>query len=264
MSQPSLKDHLAAARLDDRVYVVLGAGGGGIGDATCVALAGAGAEIVCVDRVSEHAESIAAAVGGVAYVADVTRRAEMAALFESISGRFGERFAGVIDIVGIAKLARIDALDDAAIDRQFDVVLRHAMLTVQIAAPLLARRGGGSLSFIGSLAGMAAMPDLSFYGIAKAALLQLVRCAALEFGPAGVRVNAVVPGYTSTPRLLEMLPAETWERVAANNPLRRVATPQDIAKALLFLVSDLADYVTGNILTLDGGVSQALLVPGTG
>lgn len=258
-----LKDHLASARLDGRGYVVLGAGGGGLGDATCLALAAAGARLLCVDRDAGQAEAVAALVGGEPFVGDVTRRDDMTAIFERARAAMGSRFAGVVDIVGMAKNARIDEMDDAAIEQQFAVVLRHALLTVQIAGPMLSVSGGGSLTFVGSVSGLTAIPNQTFYGIAKAALHHLVHCAALELGPAGVRVNAVAPGFVSTPRLRAMLPEEMWARLAAGNPLRRVATPEDIAKSILFLVSDLAEYVTGNILTLDGGVSHSLALPGT-
>lgn len=263
MATSPSKDYFTSARLDGRGYVILGAGGGGLGDATCMALAGAGARLLCVDRVEQQAEAIAAQAGGEPFVADVTRRADMVAVFDRARSSMGDRFAGVIDIVGMAKISRIDEIDDDGIEQQFAVVLRHALLTVQIAGPLLAKSGGGSLTFVGSLAGITSIANQTCYGIAKAALHHLVRCAAQEFGPAGVRVNAVAPGFISTPRLRAMLPQEMWDRLAASNPLRRVATPDDIAKALLFLVSDLADYVTGNILTLDGGISQTLPLQGT-
>jgi len=88
---------------------------------------------------------------------------------------------------------------------------------------------------------------------AKAALHHLVRCSAHELGPRGVRVNAVAPGFVRTPRLLKALAGEFWDQVGETNPLGRVAIPADIASAILFLCSDLASYVTGNVLTLDGG-----------
>lgn len=263
MAMSPLKDHLTLARLDGRAYVVLGAGGGGLGDATCEALAGAGARLLCVDRAEDQAKAIAAHVGGEPFVADVTRRAEVQAVFDRARAAFGERFAGVVDVVGMAKNARIDEMDDDAIEQQFAIVLRHALLTVQIAGPILARSGGGSLTFVGSLSGLAAIPNQTVYGIAKAALHHLIRYAAQELGPDGIRVNGVAPGFISTPRLLSMLPQPMWDRLAASNPLRRVAKPEDIARAILFLVSDLADYVNGNILTLDGGVGQTLAIGGT-
>lgn len=259
----TLKDHFRDARLDGHGYVVIGAGGGGLGDATCEALAGAGAQVLCVDLSEQEARRIADHVGGVPFVADVTRRPDMQAVFDHVQRIMGERFSGVVDVVGMAQNARIGEMDDDAIDRQFAIVLRHAVLTVQIAAPLLAQSGGGTLTFVGSLSGIAAVANQTFYGLAKSALHHLVRSAALEFGPQNVRVNAVAPGFVSTPRLASMLPKERWDALAAGNPLGRVAVPDDISKAILFLVSDLAAYVNANILTLDGGLSQALAIGAT-
>lgn len=256
-------DHLASARLDGRGYVVLGAGGGGLGDATCEALSAAGARLLCVDISEAQATEIAGRVRGKPWVADVTVRSDMMSVFEQADAIFDDRFSGVVDIVGMARSARIEEMNDAEIDRQFAIVLRHALLTVQLAGPMLARSGGGTLTFVGSISGMTAIPNQAFYGIAKAALHHLVLYAAQEFGPSGVRVNAVAPGFIATPRLKAILPKEVWQHLANSNPLRRVAVPGDIAKAILFLVSNLSDYVTGNILTLDGGVSQSLPLLGT-
>jgi NAD(P)-dependent dehydrogenase (short-subunit alcohol dehydrogenase family) len=211
-----------------------------------------------VDQSDEQASEIAQRVGGMPYVADVTRRDEMLGVFAEAKSRMGERFTGVVDIVGMAKSARLDEMDDDAIEHQFAIVLRHALLAIQIASPVLAERGGGSFTFVGSIAGMKAIPNQTYYGVAKAALHHLVHYAAQELGPSGIRVNAVAPGFITTPRLLSLLPKEMWSELAASNPLRRVAAPEDIAKAVLFLVSDLAAYVTGNILTLDGGLSHTL------
>lgn len=263
MTKLSDSDHLTAARLDGRGYVVLGAGGGGLGDATCEALAAAGARLLCVDISEAQAAEIAERVGGTPCVADITLRADMERVFEQAEVVLGDRFSGVVDIVGMARSARIDEMNDEEIDRQFAIVLRHALLTVQIAGPMLARSDGGTLTFVGSISGMTAIANQTFYGIAKAALHHLVHYAAQELGPNGVRVNAVAPGFIATPRLKAMLPDEVWRNLAATNPLRRVAVPDDIAKAILFLVSDLSDYVTGNILTLDGGISQTLPLSGT-
>jgi NAD(P)-dependent dehydrogenase (short-subunit alcohol dehydrogenase family) len=129
---------------------------------------------------------------------------------------------------------------------------------VQFGAPLLARNGGGSVTVIGSISGVVAIAGQSLYGSAKAALHHLVRCAAAEFGPGGVRVNAVAPGHTRTPRLVEKYDDAAWERFAAANPLRRPAEPEDIAATVLFLASDLGGYVTGNVLTLDGGLTNTV------
>lgn len=257
-----LTDPLRAARLDGRGFALLGAGGGGIGEATARAFAAAGARLLCVDRDIDQARAVAVATGGTAHAADVTARADLAETFARAEALFGADFAGVVDIVGMAAMGEIASFDDAAVARQFDIVFGHALKTVQLAAPMLARAGGGSIGFVGSVSGIAAIPNQPIYGMAKAALHHLVRYAGQEFGPQGVRVNAVAPGFVETPRLKAALPAPLWDEVARTNPLRRPARPEDVAHALLFLASDLAAYVNGAILPLDGGVTNNAAMPG--
>jgi NAD(P)-dependent dehydrogenase (short-subunit alcohol dehydrogenase family) len=253
-------DYLADLKLDGRGFVVLGAGPG-IGEQTCHALAQAGAKLLCVDIDRAAAESTAKAVGGIPFQADVTRRAAMQGVFDEATARFGTGLSGLVDVVGIAHIKPLTAFDDEAIDRQFDLVLRHALVAMQIGGPLLAANGGGSMTFIGSISGLATMNNHSMYGTAKAALHQLVKYAAQEFGPGGVRVNAIAPGYTRTPRLLESRSPAMWKLIDESNPLRRAGNASDVARAALFLSSDLARYVTGNVLVLDGGVSNATSIP---
>jgi NAD(P)-dependent dehydrogenase (short-subunit alcohol dehydrogenase family) len=152
-------------------------------------------------------------------------------------------------------------MGDEMWNQQFDIVLRHAYLAIQMGGAALAKRGGGSMVFAGSISGEVSVENQAAYGTAKAALHHLVRCAAHELGPSGVRVNAVAPGFVRTPRLLSRLDEDFWGSVASVNPLRRVAIPADIAKAILFLSSDLASYTTGNILTLDGGTHFVAALP---
>ena len=258
----SSTDLFASSRLDGRGIVVLGAGGGGIGTAACRALSAAGARLLCVDRDQAQADESAVDSGGTAHVADVTDRAAMEQVFARADELFGGAFGGIVDIVAFARSGGITSFDDAALKLQFDVVLRHAILAVQLGAPRLARNGGGTMAFVGSMSGDRVAPNQSIYGIAKAALHHLVRSAAIEFGAAQVRVNGVAPGFVQTPRLLAALPQSVWDGVAAVNPMRRCATPADIAKSLLYLSSDLSSYVNGNILHLDGGYGDLYQLPG--
>jgi len=254
---PVRRNYLDALRLDDKGFVVFGAGEG-IARQSCIALAQAGARVLCVDAREEVAAEAAAEVGGIPHCADVTQRADVEQLFAAADAAFGPSFAGIVDVVGMPQIGRLGSFDDETVARQFDLVLRHAIHALQIGGPLLARNGGGSVTVIGSISGVVAIPGQSLYGSAKAALHHLVRCAALELGASGVRVNAVAPGHTQTPRLLEKYGNAQWDSFAAVNPLRRTALPEDIAATVLFLASDLGRYVTGNILTLDGGLTTTV------
>ena len=262
-SPESIPDYLADLNLAGKGFIVFGAGPG-IGAHTCHALSQAGAQVLCVDIDATLAKATAAQIKGHAIQADVTRRASMKKVFARAEKLFGGSFYGLVDVVGIANIGAIPSFDDAALTRQFDLVYRHAFMAVQIGAPMLAANGGGVLTFIGSISGLATLPNHTIYGSAKAALHQMVRYAAQEFGPSGIRVNAIAPGYTRTPRILAHRTPAMWQAIDETNPLRRGGNPQDVARVALFLSSDQARYVTGNILTLDGGVSNATSIPRLG
>ncbi|MGD6755586.1 SDR family NAD(P)-dependent oxidoreductase [Streptomyces sp. BH105] len=255
-------DYAALHRVDGRVFVLLGAGNG-IGRQTAHALTSAGARVLCVDVDGGRAEAVAAQTGGVPYVADVTRRQDVQDLFAYAQGELGP-VGGVVDIVGMARYEALDALDDDAWQWHFDLVLRHAWLAVQYGGAAVAAAGGGPLVFVASVSGLTAAPLHGAYGAAKAGLMSLVRTAAVEYGPRGVRVNAVAPGVVWTPRVAGLLGEEGRAANAANAPLGRVAEPADIAAALLFLASPLSSYVTGQTLVVDGGTGVKFPYPTIG
>lgn len=247
-------DYLARLRLDGRGVVVLG-GGDGIGRQTCLALAQAGARVLCVDRDAELAQKVAQEIGGEGYAADITSREEMAGLFAHAKQAMGSSLKGIVNVVGVAFIKPFDEIDDRTWDDQFDIVLRHAYLTLQLGAPLLAENGGGSLTLVGSMSGLASIANQTAYGSAKAALHHLVKGGANEFGSRQVRVNVVVPSFIRTPRLVAKLDQAMWDKMASITPLGRVSTPDEIAASILFLQSDLASFVSGAIFPVDGGVS---------
>ena len=166
--------------LAGRGFVVLGAGQG-IGAAAAHALAQAGATVLCVDTDESRAQAIARDVKGHACCADVMQRADMERILREARDRLGT-VTGIVDIVGIARIKPLAAFDDAAWGEQFDQVLRHAFLTLQIGAAALKQAGGGTITFVGSMAGLRAVRDQVAYGTAKAALHHLVRSAAARAG----------------------------------------------------------------------------------
>jgi NAD(P)-dependent dehydrogenase (short-subunit alcohol dehydrogenase family) len=238
-------------RLDERGVVVVGAGQG-IGRQTAHALGAVGARVLCVDIEGERAERVAAEVDGIPFVADARERGDVERMLEAADQAFG-RLDGVVDILGMARYAPIVEVADEDWDWTFGMVLRHAFLVVQLAGRLLADRGGGSLVLVGSISGMTSAPFHGAYGAAKAGLLSLVRTAAVELGPSGVRINAVSPGSTATPRVVQMQRERGVDIGPDPSPLGRVNQPSDIAAAALFLMSDLARQVTGQTLVVDGG-----------
>jgi NAD(P)-dependent dehydrogenase (short-subunit alcohol dehydrogenase family) len=249
-----IPDYASLMRLDDQVHLVLGAGQG-IGYQTAHALAAFGATVVCVDRDGERAAQVASEVGGRAIVAEITERESMSALFDQVARDIGH-LDGVADIVGLARYKPMVELTDEDWSFHFEIVLKHAVLALENAARFWKQTGtGGSIAFVASVAGIQSSPNLAAYGAMKSALMSLVRTAAVELGPLGVRVNAVAPGTVRTPRA-QANPKWTQELLESNRrktPTGRLSYPADIASALLYLMSPLSQQVTGQSLVVDGG-----------
>jgi NAD(P)-dependent dehydrogenase (short-subunit alcohol dehydrogenase family) len=246
-------DYQAQLRLDGKRFVVAGAGQG-IGRQTTHALAAAGATTLCIDYDAAAAEHVAKEVDGVPFVGDVREREQIESAFAIARSELGG-VDGVVDIVGMARYGPLLDTSDEDWDWTFGMVLRHAFLLAQIGGRVMAENDGGVMTFIASVSGITSAPLHAPYGAAKAGLVSLVRTAAVELGPKGVRANAVAPGVVWTPRISELLGERGRDDQARNAPLRRVAQPSDIAAAALFLSSDLSSYVTGQVLVVDGGVS---------
>src|SRR6266545_3334658 len=259
MPSTGIPDYPSLSRLANRNFVVLGAGQG-IGEQAVHALHQAGARVLCVDLESERAAAIAKTVSGHACVADVTTREGVVQVFSEARAAFGT-VHGVVDIVGMARSKHLSEATDDDWEWQFGIILRHAFLTLQYGAAAIAEAGGGTMVFVGSMAGNRAVPKQTIYGTAKAALHHLVRCAANENAAKGVRVNAVAPGFIRTPRLEKMLSSEQWRAIESRIPLQHAATPAEIAATILFLGTDLSRHVTGQVLAVDGGLGNAANVP---
>ena len=252
-------DYPVQLRLDGRRFVVVGAGQG-IGRQAAHALASVGARTFCIDVDADLASEIASEVGGTAGVGDATKRADVERLLQEAGAALGG-IDGIVDIIGMSHYDALVDITDEEWDWHFDIVLRHAFLAAQIGGRMMAAFGGGVLVFVASVSGITSAPNHGAYGAAKAGLMSLVRSAAVELGPSGVRVNAVAPGVVWTPRISVYLGDEGRERNNANTPLRRIAEPADIAAALLFFASDLSSFVTGQTLVVDGGVGAKFPYP---
>jgi len=234
--------------VSERVAVVVG-GASGIGRAVVVGLAEQGYRVVVADRNADGAAAVAAELGDMATAAtvDVTDEDTVAALFDR---------AGPVDIVvntaGFGDFGRIVDLEVERFRALIDCCLTGAFLVMKHAGRHL--RDGGSLVSITSLNARLAAPGMSAYCAAKAGLAMLTQVAALEFAPRNIRVNAVSPGFVQTPltELVTLAPG-VLEDYVENTPLGRVGTAQDVADAVLFVCSDKATWMTGEVVDLNGG-----------
>jgi 3-oxoacyl-[acyl-carrier protein] reductase len=242
--------------------VVAGAGGGGIGTAVCTILATAGAAVLALDvdrdrlAVTEHALD-GMSLGCRPALVDVR---DAGAVAHAIDGAADlGPLHGLVHVVGgmaSDQWESITTMTPETFAAVTELNLQSAFVTTQaVGARLLAHGGGGSIVHVASVSGISAMPFGAPYASAKAGVLALTRTAALELGAAGVRVNAVAAGTVRTAKTERKGPTVDAPAERAAVPLGRRGTPDDIAGAVLYLLSELSAFVTGHTLVVDGGSS---------
>lgn len=249
-----------ALGLHGKTAMIIGAGQG-IGEACCLTMAGAGCDIVLVDREADRALGVAERVkelgartlivpGDVMSVADL----------ETIVERGAALNGGVDILITVVGLSRFSSILDTGVDRLLDehhINLGYAYtLAQQFARSRVALGRPGAVTFVTSVGGLLASPMQAAYGAAKAGLIHLAKSMAVEWAPHDIRVNSVAPGAIITPRLPD---TEDWDRLIRHSalPMQRRGTVEEVANAILFLSSDLASYVTGQTLAVDGGLTVA-------
>src|SRR5262245_36736443 len=240
-------------RMDGKVFIVIGAGQG-IGRQVAHALAQQGGQVVCVGRSAAMTEAVAAEVRGSAKLGDANRRSDVERIVGETMQELG-RLDGIVDTIGAPVRNPIADYREDDWKAQFDTNLTHVFLVTQVGSKAIAASGGGSITFIGSIAAVLGSKKQVPYAAVKAAMNQFVRTAAVELGPTGVRLNVVSPGVTRTPRLLKRLGEEQWREIEERYPLGRAGAPADVAAAVLFLSSGLAGHINAQILTVDGGLT---------
>ena len=253
-------------RFSGKVAIVTGAAGG-IGHATCELLARDGARIVAVDLERAALDAVlqtvaAAGSEAIAVAADVSRADDVRRYVDD-----GQRHFGGIDYLvnnaGIEGVVRpIEEYPEDVFDRVMAVNVRGVFLGLKYAYPAVRARGGGAMVNLSSVAGITGNPMLSAYIASKHAVVGLTRSAAVSYGAAGIRVNAVLPAPVET-RMMRSLEegfapgagATVKQMMTAQVPLGRYAAPAEIASVIAFLLSDEARYVNGSLYTVDGGMT---------
>lgn len=237
-------------------------GGQGMGEAAAVRLAEAGCDVAVVDVVKERAEGVAAnirAMGrkAIALGADATQEDE-------VERAVADTEAGLapidimVTVIGMSGWCRLLDMSVAEWDRIVDLNLKHFFLTARSVARTMFRDDRrGAIVAVASVSGLTAAPMHAHYGAAKAGLVNLVRSMAAEWSPL-IRVNAVAPGVIHTARVEAT--AERLQEIGWRVPMERMGEPDEIGKAALFLASDLASYITGQTIAVDGGWTSTFLM----
>ncbi len=235
----------------------------GIGRAIAEAFASCGAKVVISSRKQDACEGIATAIrnaGGqaAAIACHVGDKAQLRALIDKTHAVFGGVDILVNNVGANPVLGPLASLSDEAFDRVFANNVKSALQLSNLVLPEMAAKRDGAVIFIASIAGLRASEGIGAYGAAKAALMQLARSLACEWGKHNVRVNAIAPGLIKTDFARALWDDEELaRRRIAETPLRRLGEPGDVAGAAVLLASPAGNFITGQTLVVDGGVTIA-------
>jgi len=248
--------------MQNTVTLVTGAGAG-IGRRIAEVFASRGSSVALLDRDESHLSDAVASInatGGraLALVADVTRSLDVRQAVERVTNDLGP-IDVLVNNAGIVRLGSVTDTSEQDWDLVLDVNLRGVFLCSRHVLPGMVETGSGNIVNISSVAAASGSPGLAAYSASKAAVVNLTKQMAKDYGPAGIRVNCVLPGTIPTDMHRAFYTDDesesTLEQWAQNKPLRRNGTPDDIAEAVAFLASDEANFITGVVLPVDGGAT---------
>ncbi|NLI00279.1 MAG: 3-oxoacyl-[acyl-carrier-protein] reductase [Chthonomonadales bacterium] len=246
--------------LDGKCAIVTGAGraGRGIGRSIALALASAGADVAVSDVVAENAEGVAREVAEktgrrtIAVVGSVAEADAVQALFDRVMQEWG-RVDILVNNAGITKDDLLVRMSEEAWDAVLNVNLRGAFLCTRAAAKIMLRQRSGRIVNMASVMGIVGNRGQANYAASKGGLIALTKSTAKELGSRGITCNAVAPGFIETV-MTDALPQELRDQMKKQVPLERLGSPDDVANVVSFLCSDAAAYVTGQVISVDGGL----------
>ncbi|MFC7501652.1 glucose 1-dehydrogenase [Nocardioides sp. CPCC 206347] len=243
-------------RLDNKVAIVTG-GAQGQGAAIARAYVAEGAKVVIADVAKEAGQALADELGDNAHFMhhDVSDAASWTALVEDANTRFGPVNV-LANNAGILRFGDIERMPAEEVELVWRVNQLGVFLGMQSVARTMRKNGGGSIINASSVEGLAGMPSCTAYAATKWAIRGMTKCAAMELGPKGIRVNSVHPGMIDTPMTRVHGGDAAMEYGASKVPLRRVGVPEDIAPVYVFLASEESSYINGAEIAVDGGVTS--------
>lgn len=243
-------------RLDTKVAIVTG-GAQGQGAAIARSYVAEGAKVVIADVAKEAGQALADELGDNAHFMhhDVSDAASWTALVEDINARFGPVNV-LANNAGILRFGDIERMPAEEVELIWRVNQLGVFLGMQAVTRTMRKNGGGSIINASSVEGLAGMPSCTAYAATKWAIRGMTKCAAMELGPKGIRVNSVHPGMIDTPMTRVHGGDAAMEYGASKVPLRRVGVPEDIAPVYVFLASDESSYINGAEIAVDGGVTS--------
>ena len=240
--------------LDGKSFLVTGAARG-LGALFCREIARAGGSVLALGRKKEALAAMLADLPGDNHDAIIADVRDSQALKDQLNGR---QFNALVNNAGVAMTAAIHSSDEDEVRRLIDTNFLGSLWTIQAAVPALKAAGDGVIVNVASVLGHRPLPHTGIYAASKAAVMQITKAAAIELARDGIRVNALAPGYVITDLNREFLESDAGVKLQKRTALHRFATPEELMPALLFLLDPANSYMTGETLTIDGGMSSGL------
>ncbi len=239
--------------LKNRVCIVTG-GAQGIGEACARRFAREGAQVVIADMADAPGEALAAELGALYIRCDVGDKAQVDAVVARTVQAHG-RIDVLVNNAGIFRAAEFLDVSEADFDAVLRVNIKGSFLMGQTVARVMAQQGSGNIVNMSSVNGVLTIPTIASYNVSKGGINQLTRVMALALADKGIRVNAVAPGTIATELAAKavLTSDEAKAKIMSRTPMKRLGEPSEIADVVAWLVSDAASYVTGEIVTVDGG-----------
>lgn len=253
-----MSEHPLSWGLQGKVSIITGAANG-IGQACARLFAQQGAKVVLADIQDAQGQALAQELQGQGHQAifvhcDVGLKADVDALVQQVLVEHG-RIDVLVSNAGIFKAAPFLEVSESDFDEVLRVNLKGAFLVGQAAARAMKATGGGAIVHMSSVNGVMAIPEIASYNVSKGGINQLTRAMALALADDGIRVNAVAPGTIATElaRQAVLTSDAARTKIMSRTPMKRLGEPEEVARAVAFLAGDASSYITGEILTIDGG-----------